>query len=276
MIAYWLLATTNPTVFGYAVPKEYLEFKVKFLKENPGFLLYHEHDDTKPPIGKILNAELVWKEEIKAHAIEAEIEIFESNGVVDPKTILKNGMSMSFSDLTISFGGKVEKADLEFAYDAYRTDEKKLEKDISALSEKLNIPIICTRIRRHGAGTILTFVGLKIVEHLMNKFLDDIGFYETIKKELIEISTPSESGKEINISTNKEGRGVRFKLTGRTNEELANLLDKSRASMKEKLDEPFNPTDELVIYTVRTHGDSLKIEKINKKFGSGGYFDQRA
>lgn len=275
MIAYYLLATTNPTVYGYAVPKEYLEFKVKFLKENPGFLLYHEHDDTKPPVGKILNAELVWKEDIKAHAIEAEVELFENNGVVDPKIILKNGMSMSFSDLTISFGGKVENADLEFSYDAYRTDENKLEKDISALSDKLNTPIICTRIRRHGAGTILTFVGLKIVEHLMNKFLDDIGFYETIKKELIEISTPSESGKEINISTNKEGRGIRFKLIGGTNEELATLLDKSRTSMKEKLFESFKPTDELIIYTIRADGDSFKIEKVNKKFGSGGYFDQK-
>jgi len=128
VIAYYLLATTNATIYGFAVPKKYLEFKVKFLKENPGFPLYHEHDDTKPPVGRILNAELVWREDIKAHAIEAEVELFETNENIDPRDLLKNGMSMAFSDRTFLFGTDKDQADLEFSYDAYRTDETKLEK----------------------------------------------------------------------------------------------------------------------------------------------------
>jgi len=131
-------------------------------------------------------------------------------------------------------------------------------------------------MRRHGAETILTFVALKITENLLNRFLDDIRFYDLIKKELIEISSPTEAGKEINISTIKNERGVRFKFIGKTNEELSGLLDNSKAIIKDKLARPFEPHDELIIYTIQKIDDSIKIVKINKKFGSGGYFDKKA
>lgn len=265
----YTLATTKTNTYGYAVPIETLEKKVKSLNENHDFLILENHDMTKPISIKILNSELVWREDLDAHAIVIEFELPEG---FDEESFVKRygkAMSMSFSDKSVSFGAAVERSDIEFIYDEYRTNKLKLETDMIALSKKLKMPIVCHNIRRHAdPGTVLTYVGLKVAEHLVDKVLTDINLYGILKKELLGISTVSASGKEANIKMKKTGRIRIFRFTGKTDEELNELIDLGREYMQALLEEPLEPTDEIVIYNITKHQNGLTCAKTKKKFNS--------
>ncbi|MEA4822139.1 MAG: hypothetical protein VB122_07960 [Erysipelotrichales bacterium] len=200
MIISGILMTNGENVYGH---KTKIEELIVVAEQSKGKPLYSHHEPWKKNIGKIIDTRIIYRDDLDCLAVEADIEIDNSENGDEIIHLLKSG---GFSSTYSDGGFEVDKSDgmvmphLEIYFDAYRTNETKLYLEATELSKLFNIGIRCIRVRRHAAGTVLAFVGATIGSYFLNKVLEDINVYGKFKKFLIGTSKSSESGKEVNLN----------------------------------------------------------------------------
>lgn len=200
MIIKGTLITNQKNLYGYETKVEDL---IVTAEQSKGMPLYSHHEPWKKSIGIIVDTKIVYRDDLDCLAVEADIEIHDSENVEEVINLLKTG---GFSGTYSDGGFVVDESDgkclphLIIYFDAYRTNETKLYLEAIELSKSLNIGVECARVRRHGAGAVLAFVGTTIGAYFLGKILDDMKAYDSFKKFLINTSKSSESGKEVNIN----------------------------------------------------------------------------
>ncbi|MDO7787864.1 hypothetical protein P6N53_11595, partial [Desulforamulus aquiferis] len=192
--------TTQENTYGYSAKIEELIIVAENSKGKP---LFKDHDITKEPIGVVSDTEIVYESELDCLSVMAIIELKQDNNETEIRQYIEDGgFSATYSDggFSINESDGTNLPPMEILFDAYRTNEIKLYLDSKEMSKLLNIPIYCTRIRRHAGFEVLTFFAVSLGSYLINKILDDIGLYERFKEYLLNVSEVSSSGKEANIT----------------------------------------------------------------------------
>ncbi len=196
------LMTSHRNKLGYKPKVEDMLAHLEYFQNKP--LINKDHDMTKEPIGRVIEAQLTSIEDGKEAKIEGVVEIF-ANGC-DPKQIEKEilgkGFSPSFQDgdFTLYPQGNQEFTNpIQIEFDAYAASDIQLYFQGKKWAEKLKCPITFIRVRRHAAEGVGVWIAFQVGAYFFKKILDDIGLYEWLRDEFVKLGQANKDGKEIRI-----------------------------------------------------------------------------
>lgn len=153
-------------------------------KQSPGTFLFRNHQTHESPMGRVLEARILFDEKLGCLVVEGVLEIYEDKlGAEEMNGV---NLSQAYTD----GGFFVDESDgrflppMELTFDAYNTDETELYLRMKEISKELNIGIVARRMRRHEF-TSTAFLFTAIGSYFLKKVLDDTGLYEKLKKLLL-------------------------------------------------------------------------------------------